>query len=110
MTYDDARSGMAERLERHAMASPDHPHEGYDEFDGALPRNVGAEWYKIFIALHFWDGWIDASNHAWAHYEPIARSDWPQLARELASNLRADRDITNPVVLKHFDFRSKARN
>ena len=105
MTYDDARAELAERLERHAAASPGRPHEGYDEFDASLPRNTDGRWDKIFIAFHFWDGWIDASNHAWAYYEPIAESDWPRLARELASDLRANRDITNTVVLNHFDFR-----
>lgn len=108
MTYDEARSELAGWLERHA-AAPDRPHAGYDEFDAALPRNQGDEWYKLSIALHFWDGWIDASNHAWRHYEPITEKDWPNLARELSADLRANRDIKNPVVLKHFDFRQTGR-
>ena len=106
MTYDEARIRLAEHLERHATGSRDRLHDQYDEFDASLVRHSDARWDKIFIALDFWGGWIDASNHGWAFYEPIAESDWPRLACELAGDLRADRDISNPVVLHRFDFRS----
>jgi len=36
---------------------------GYDQLDGELPRNAGPEFDKLHVALHFWDGWIDARNH-----------------------------------------------
>ena len=74
MTYDDARMQLADWLDRHACASADRPYEGYNETDLALPRGQGPKWDKVFIALHFWDGWIDASNHDWRYYT-IPQSD-----------------------------------
>ena len=105
MTYDDARNILAEWLDRHATVEPSQPYEGHEDIDAALPRNRDPRWDKVFIALHFWDGWIDATNHAWRYYEPLQQSDWRHLARELAADLRADREITNPVVLGRFNFR-----
>lgn len=70
--------------------------------DASVARVADNLWDKIFIALQFWDGWIDASNHDWQYYEPIMAADWPMMAREIAMALRADREITNPVVLDRF--------
>lgn len=58
------------------MRSPAKPHAGYAELDHDLPRSADPQWKKLFIALNFWDGWIDASNHNWQHYEPIEAKDW----------------------------------
>ncbi len=103
MTYDEARLQMADWLDRNASTCPNSPTPGYDEMDEALPRDSDdPRCSKLFVALSFWDGWIDASNHAWQYYQPICESDWPVLARELASTLRADHDVSNPVVLKRF--------
>ena len=93
---------MADWLDRHATHSPERPHDGYETMDLSLPRNVDRRWSKIFVALRFWDGWIDASNHEWRYYEPLEAADWPALARDIAAALRADREITDPVVLRWF--------
>jgi hypothetical protein len=103
MTYDEARTSLAAWLEHHALISPDLPHEGYDVMDRDLPRDPDPRWRKIFVALSFWDGWIDASNHDWQYYDPICASDWPVLAREIAFDLRNDREISNPEVVKRFE-------
>lgn len=107
MIYDEARVRMADFLEKNAAGYSTSPRNGYDDMDGALPRSVGAEWTKVFIALSFWDGWIDASNHEWRYYDPIGQNDWPELAREIAGDLRCDREITNPEVLKRFGPRTR---
>ncbi len=109
VTYDDARNQLADWLDHHAAASPGQPHQAYDEIDAVLPRGNDPRWDKIFIALHFWDGWIDASNHDWRYYEPIQQSDWPVLAREIAADLRSDREITSSAVLARFDHRISPR-
>ena len=109
VTYDEARLQMSAWLEQHATTSPDHPHAGYDEMDGALPRGTGAQCDKLFVALSFWDGWIDASNHDWRYYEPIAADDWPRLAREIAAALREDRELVNPTVLDRFGLKPRAK-
>ena len=76
--------------------------------DGALPRVDDARWDKVFVALSFWDGWIDASNHEWKYYEPIQKDDWPRLVDEIARSLREDREVTNSVILKRFGLRKRA--
>jgi hypothetical protein len=84
--------------------------DGFDNLDGQLPRNHNAEFDKLFIALNFWDGWIDARNHDWRYYKGIGQADWPRLARSIASNLSQDREITDPLVLAHFDFRNRVES
>ena len=106
MTYDEARIKLADRLEECAK-NPCHLEPGYDEIDVSLPRGGGPEWGKLFVALSFWDGWIDASNHEWMYYSPIAESDWPTLAQEIAAALRLNREIENPVIVEKFDFRPR---
>jgi hypothetical protein len=110
--YDELRERFASSLESAAQA-----HEagnlsdietGYDALDQELPRGEGAEYDKLHIALHFWDGWIDARNHDWQYYEGIAEQDWPRLARVLAADLRADREIGEERILRHFDLRNSA--
>ena len=81
---------------------------GFDAFDGNLPRNVGARFDKLFIALNFWDGWIDARNHDWEYYDPIQARDWPVLARSIAERIEADAEVTDTRVLRKFDFRKQA--
>jgi len=109
MTYDEARLEMADWLERNATNSPNRPHDGYAVMDASIARGSESHWNKIFVALQFWDGWIDASNHEWRYYEPIMAADWPKLAREIAGALRADCEITNPVVLDRFGIRGPAQ-
>ena len=104
MTYDEARTQLAVRLEECAK-NPSHLERGYDEIDGSLARGGGPEWRKLFVALSFWDGWIDASNHEWKYYKPISKSDWPMLALEIAAALRENHEIVNPIVIEKFDLR-----
>src|SRR5262245_35013218 len=108
MTYEEARLTMAGWLERNARESPGRPDQGFEQMDAALPRGSGPEWAKLFVALHFWDGWIDASQHEWKYYEPIQESDWPDTACRIAVDLRQDRDISNPWVVERFGPRPKA--
>jgi len=74
----------------------------FDAFDASLPRECGPEFKKLFIALNFWDGWIDARNHEWLYYKGIYQSDWPKLARQIIINLKNNSDISEPIILEHF--------
>lgn len=109
INYDDIRERFSSCLERAAEAQEAGNvagiDTGFDALDEDLPRNQGAEFDKFHIALHFWDGWIDARNHDWQYYEGIGEHDWPQLARALASDLRADREPQERRILQHFDLR-----
>jgi hypothetical protein len=80
---------------------------GFDYVDAELPRVHGPEFDKLFIALNFWDGWIDSRNHNWLYYKGIRQSDWPVLAKRIVKSLEADEDISDPLVLGHFDLRAR---
>jgi hypothetical protein len=74
----------------------------YDQLDEGLPRGDDPD-RALFVALHFWDGWIDARNHAWLYYKPIGEADWPRLAKAVARDLVEGRQIGEPTVLMMFD-------
>ena len=106
MTYAEARDALVAHLREDAAA-----HEGgrFDaigrRFDGVerhFPRGTAPELGRLHIALAFWDGWIDARNHGWPA-GPVAAAAWPALAREVAADLEADRDVGAPLVLARFD-------
>ena len=109
MRYDELRERFASNLETAARAQEagDLPgiETGFAEVDRMLPGGEGAEYDKLHIARYFWDGWIDARNHDWQYYEGIAEQGWPQLARLLATDLRADREPQETRILQHFDLR-----
>jgi hypothetical protein len=110
MTYHELRDRFATALEgaalSHERGVPSGIETGYDELDVLLPRGQGPEYDKLHVALHFWDGWIDARNHDWMYYEGIEERDWPHLARVIATDLRADREIQDERVLIRFELRS----
>lgn len=114
LSYNEARQTLIAELTRDAEA---HEADRYldigaefERVDAELPRGQGSEFDKFFIAFHFWDGWIDARNHNWQYYEGIEERDWPRLARTIVEALESDQEITDPLVLKHFDFRNRKQS
>ncbi|HXV97351.1 MAG TPA: hypothetical protein VEC93_02940 [Anaerolineae bacterium] len=114
LSYTEAKQIMIDALLRSASK-----HEAglfveidysYDTLDSELPRNDKPEFDKLFIALNFWDGWIDARNHDWKYYEGIRAEDWPRLARNIVADLDADQEITDELIRSHFDFRSRIKH
>ena len=81
----------------------------YDSVESILYINNAPESPGLSVALNFWDGWIDARNHDWQYYEGITAEDWPRLARGIAADLEADREITDEVIRGHFDLKLQAR-
>ena len=110
-SYTEAKQFLVESLTRDANAHESGRYQDvgrdFDEFDTNLPRGSGPEFNKLLIALNFWDGWIDARNHDWQYYEGINESGWPLLASRVIESLVKDEEISEPVVLKHFDFRAQ---
>lgn len=111
LTYDEAGQTLIAELNRDAEAHEAGRNQdigaAFERVDGELPRGQGPEFDKLFIAFNFWEGWIDARNHNWQYYEGIKERDWPRLARTIINSLKADEEITDPLVLKHFDFRKQ---
>jgi hypothetical protein len=106
MTYAEARDALVAHLLHDAEA---HDAENYDaigrRFDAVeyrFPRGTEPELGRLHIALAFWDGWVHARNHGWPP-GPIGLADWPRLARAVAADLEADRDLVSDEVLTHFD-------
>jgi hypothetical protein len=107
LTYAAARDELVDQLLGDAMA---HEAQRYDEvghrFDSverAVPQGAEREFAKLRVALAFWDGWIDARDRDWTPDGGIAQSEWPLLARTVAADLEGNRDITDALLLAHFD-------
>jgi hypothetical protein len=106
MTYAEARDALVTHLREDAQA---HEAENYDaigrRFDAVeyrFPRGTDPELGRLHIALAFWDGWVHARNHGWPP-GPIGVAEWPKLARGVAADLQADRDVSSEQVLAQFD-------
>jgi hypothetical protein len=106
LTYAAARDALVAALRADAAS---HEAERYDaigrRFDAIehrFPTGTAPELGRLHIAFAFWDGWIDARNNGWPK-GPIAFGDWPGLARQVAIDLEADREISAETVLARFD-------
>ncbi|MEO5588410.1 MAG: hypothetical protein ABIS03_02400 [Gemmatimonadaceae bacterium] len=106
MDYSQARDAITMHLRQdadaHEAANYDAIGRRFDAVEHQFPTGIAHELGRLHIALTFWDGWIHGRNHGWPP-GPIATGDWPALAREVAADLEADRDVTNPDVLRNFD-------
>jgi uncharacterized membrane protein YeaQ/YmgE (transglycosylase-associated protein family) len=107
MSYGNARNSLVAALLKDAAA---HEAGRFDEvgrrFDGIerdLPRGPAPALAKLRVALAFWDGWIDARNRGWQGDGDIPKGEWPMLARRIASELSADRNISDARVGARFD-------
>lgn len=109
LSYEQARDFLITRFKKlmnsHEQGNYSEIHQGFDEFDALVPRSSSPRFRKVLIALSFWDGWIDASNHNWDYYEGISKDDWPQLCRTIIRDLSSDRDLTNRAVVDLFSGR-----
>jgi len=113
MSYEQAKEYLITSLLRDAEAHEQGRYnaidQGFEEFDHGLPRDRDRKFDKLFIAFNFWDGWIDARNHDWRYYKPIMQSDWPRLARLIIEDIRADREIIDPIIVDRFDLKKRAQ-
>ncbi|MFL5614910.1 MAG: hypothetical protein ACJ796_14700 [Gemmatimonadaceae bacterium] len=112
LTYAAARDALVKELRANAL---DHEAQRYDaigrrfdRLEHEFPIGTAPELGRLHIALAFWDGWIDARNNGWPR-EIIKEDDWPTLARSVADDLAADRDISNKTVLARFDLVANPR-
>ena len=107
LTYLSARDALVvhflEDAAAHEAGRVDAVGRRFDAVERTLPRGNAPELTKLRVAVTFWDGWIDARNSGWPASISIARAEWPQLARLIASDLTADREITDARVLTLFD-------
>lgn len=112
LAYAAARDMLVNELRANAA---DHEAERYDtigrRFDRLehdFPVGTAPELARLHIALAFWDGWIDARNNGWPR-GAIDMAQWPVLARRVADDLAADREIQDPLVRSRFDLVANPR-
>jgi hypothetical protein len=112
LTYAAARDILVAELRANAL---DHEAQRYDtigrrfdRLEHEFPTGTAPELGRLHIALAFWDGWIDARNNGWPRAS-ITENNWPTLARRVADDLAADRDISDPLVLSRFDLVANPR-
>ena len=112
LTYAAARDTLVTELRANAA---DHEAERYDtigrrfdRLEHEFPTGTAPELAPLHIALAFWDGWIDARNNGWPR-GPIDIKQWPALARGIADDLEANRDISSPLVRSRFDLVANPR-
>jgi hypothetical protein len=110
-TYQEAKEylikNLTDDIERYRSGDIWSIGKGYDEYDGNLPRDGRPEFDKLFIALTFWDSWQDARNHEWLYYEGIKEHDWPRLAKIIIEDIKADREISDQLILDWFDLKRR---
>ncbi len=106
MDYSAARDTLVTHLRQDALAHDAQQYDAvgrrFDAIEHRFPTGTAPELGKLHIALTFWDGWVHARNHSWPP-GPIGVSEWPLLARAVADDLEANRDITSEKVLQYFD-------
>lgn len=106
-TYEEATKFVAENLLRdaefHEAGHYQRVGENFDEYDAEIPRTDDPRFKKLHIALNFWDGWQDSRNHGWLFYKVIEKDDWPRLARIIIQSITAEQEITESILLEHFD-------
>ncbi len=106
MTYAEARDALVTQLRQDAAAHEAGQYDTigrrFDAIEHRFPHGTAPELGRLHIALTFWDGWVNARNYGFPS-GPIRTDDWPRLARAVAPDLEADRDITDATVLRHFD-------
>jgi hypothetical protein len=107
--YNDAKEylilQLSKDVEAHMAGHISKIGDRFDFFDKNLPRCEDHKFRKIHVALNFWDGWRDARNHNWRYYKDISSEDWPNLAKIIIEDLKNERDITEEILLQHFDLR-----
>ena len=107
MNYMEARDSLVSNLrldaDAHDAGQFDAVGRRFDWLEHRFPRGTAPELGRLHIALTFWDGWIHSRNHGWPP-GPIRVDAWPALARSVADDLSADREISNATVLENFDF------
>ena len=106
LSYPAARDTLVQELRADAAAHEAMQYDvigrRFDRLEHQFPTGTAPELGRLHIALAFWDGWIDARNNGWQR-GPVGVADWPVLARRVADDLAADRDLTDPTVLARFD-------
>ena len=110
LTSEAARQALAGHLVTDATAHEAERFDAigrrFDSFEHAFPEGDDASLIDLRMALTFWDAWINARNHGWQPTAGIQQGEWAALARGIAADLTARRDIADARVRELFDARN----
>jgi hypothetical protein len=95
--------GLRKAVELHGAGEYGALYTLYDETAAEASSLGGISNRQVSIALTFMDSWGDSGGHEWLYYEGIGKDDWPRLAQEIIKALETGGEITNPLILEHFD-------
>ena len=84
------------------------PLTNFRAIEQTVPRQMGARWQKLYVAISFWDCWIAEAEFGFPTNILLRRNEWAPLARALAADLNADRDITHPQIVGIADLANTA--
>jgi hypothetical protein len=105
--YDRIRIRLTEALKRDSVLHESRRYEelGRDflKFESRLRQGGDHRFEKLIVALRFWDAWILARNTDWLEHDHIPERLWGTLAKAVAADLDADRDVSDPRVRASFD-------
>ena len=100
ITRDSIVGGLLIDAAAHEAGRFDEIGRRFDRIDGEVRQNGGVT--RLYTALAFWGGWIDARNRGWQPDANIPKAEWPMLARRIASDLAQDHEISDQRVGARF--------
>jgi hypothetical protein len=71
-----------------------------------LPDGDEPALMSLRVALSFSASWIDAMTSGRQRISGVTKAEWPILARRIASDLSADREISDSRAVAQFDVSS----
>lgn len=105
--YHKIRINLAQALKRDALLHERAKYmdigQGFLNLRSLLRHGGDHRFQKLIVAMKFWDGWILARNTDWLEYPDIPERRWSELAKTVAADLEADREISSFQVRAQFD-------
>jgi hypothetical protein len=103
LRYHHLRTTIAAELVRVAVMSDSGDvqavSKNFRTIEQSVPRLLGRRWRKLYVAIGFWDCWIAEADRGFPQNVLVGRNEWAPLARTLAADLLADRNVTHPQIL-----------
>jgi hypothetical protein len=105
-TRDETRKALVRHLLDDATAHDTERYADLGQHLDVMQQSMSVadepEPTNIRVAVVFWSGWIRARNLDWNRDDGVDKAEWPGLAREIATDLSVDRDISNQRVRSLF--------
>lgn len=91
---------LPELIQYHNEGNFENLELGFEELEDNINRSDDSHLKIYFLALSFWDSWIDASENDWQYYEPLTKDDWPKLAEQILKAVQDNKMMTDTKLFK----------